>query len=53
MFKSHVAELLIVMNDKKNGKVAEVAVQAMAAICKADPDCRQDDRSVKAALIPD
>ena len=53
MFKSHVAELLIVMNDKKNGKLAEVAVQAMAAICKADSECRPDDRFVMASLIPD
>ncbi len=44
MFKNHVAELLIVMADKSNDKLAEVALQALAAVCKADPACCPDDR---------
>lgn len=44
MYKSHVAELVIVMADKKNEKLAEMALQALAAVSKADPSCAPDDR---------
>ncbi|RSH92189.1 hypothetical protein EHS25_008604 [Saitozyma podzolica] len=44
MFKSHVAELVIVMSDKKNHRLAEVALQGLAAVAKADPDDAPDDR---------
>jgi sister-chromatid-cohesion protein PDS5 len=44
MFKSHVAELVIVMADRKNEKLAEVALQGLAAVCKADPEAAPEDR---------
>ena len=46
MLQSHVPELVIVMGDKKNEKLAEVALQGLAAVCKADPDCAPADRYV-------
>lgn len=44
MYKSHVSELVITMADKRNAKLAEVALQALAAVCKADPSACPDDR---------
>ena len=46
MFKSHVSELVIVMADKRNDKLVEVALQALAEVCKADKECGPDDRCV-------
>ena len=46
MLQSHVPELVIVMGDKKNEKLAEVALQGLAAACKADPECAPDDRYI-------
>lgn len=36
MYKSHVAELGIIMGDKKNEALAEAGLQALAAVCKVD-----------------
>ncbi len=47
MFKTHVAELVIVMADKKSEKLSQMALQALAAVCKADPSCGPDDGSVQ------
>lgn len=38
MFKSHIPELMLVMADKKNERLSEAALQALAAVCKADPE---------------
>ncbi|ORY30387.1 armadillo-type protein [Naematelia encephala] len=46
MFKPHIAELVIVMGDKKNEKLSEVALQALAAVCKLDPEYAPDERKV-------
>lgn len=46
MFTTHVNELLIVMSDKKNDKLAEVALQALAAVARVAPDSVSSDSSV-------
>jgi sister-chromatid-cohesion protein PDS5 len=44
MFKSHVTELIIVMADKKNERLSEAALKALAAVCKTDPDAVPEDK---------
>ncbi|KAK4687777.1 sister chromatid cohesion protein PDS5, partial [Tremellales sp. Uapishka_1] len=44
MFRNHIDELLIVINDKRNQKMAEVAMQGLAAVCKVDRNCAPTDR---------
>jgi hypothetical protein len=51
MFKSHVAELVIVMSDKKNHRLAEVALQGLAAVAKANQDDAPDDRYGLAVVV--
>ena len=43
MYGSHVAELGVVMTDKKTAKLAEVALQALAALARVDPKSIPDD----------
>lgn len=43
MFKSHVPELVIVMSNK-NDRLSEVALQALAAVCKMEPESAPDER---------
>ena len=38
MFKSHVAELVLIMGDKKNELLAEAGLRGLASVCKADPE---------------
>ncbi|KAK8847427.1 hypothetical protein IAR55_005285 [Kwoniella newhampshirensis] len=44
MFKSHVPELVIVLSEKKNEKLVEVALQALAAVCKVYPEIAPSER---------
>ena len=46
MYHNHVGELVIVMADQKNEKLAEVALQSLAAVSRADQAISPDDRSV-------
>lgn len=55
MYKSHVDELVIIINDKRNDKLVEVGVQALAAVSKSNPgsgptDKRPIERAIKVAL---
>ncbi|WWD21518.1 hypothetical protein CI109_106004 [Kwoniella shandongensis] len=55
MFKTHVSELVIVLSDKKNEKLVEVALQALAAVCKVFPEVtpsehRTNDRVITIGL---
>ena len=43
MYKSHVTELVIVMGDKKNERLSEVALKGLAAVCRADPEAVPED----------
>lgn len=43
MFKSHVAELGLIMGDKKNEALAEAGLQAFAAVCKVDEEVSPSD----------
>jgi sister-chromatid-cohesion protein PDS5 len=44
MFKSHVTELVIVMGDKKNERLSEAALKALAAVSKADDTAVPEDK---------
>lgn len=44
MYKSHVDQLVVAINDKKNDVLVEVALQALAALCKLDKDARPKDK---------
>ncbi len=44
MYKTHVDELVIVMGDGKNERLAEVALQALAAVCKWNESCAPSDK---------
>ena len=44
MYKTHVAELVIVMSDKKNDLLSEAGLQGLASVCKADPDSAPADK---------
>lgn len=44
MYRTHVSELVIVMGDKKNDRLAEAALRGLAAVCKADPEAVPDDK---------
>jgi sister-chromatid-cohesion protein PDS5 len=46
MFKNHTDQLQIVINDRKNPKLVEVAVQSLAAVTKWNPDCGPTDKKV-------
>lgn len=46
MYKSHTPELAIVINDKKNATLVEVALQALSAVCKWDPECAPSQKGV-------
>lgn len=46
MYKSHVDQLVIAMNDKKNDTLVEVALQSLAALCKLDKDAGPKDKKV-------
>lgn len=55
MYKSHVDELVIIINDKRNDKLVEVGLQALAAVSKSNPgsgptDKRPIERAIKVAL---
>jgi hypothetical protein len=45
MFTRHIGELVVAMGDKRE-KLVEVALQALSAVCKVDPDAGPDDRLV-------
>ncbi|KAK1921574.1 armadillo-type protein [Papiliotrema laurentii] len=44
MFVTHVPELLICMGQKKNEKLVEVSLQALAAVCRYDREVAPKDR---------
>lgn len=46
MYKNHIAELQIVVNDRRNAKLVEVAIQALAAVTKWNPDCGPTDKKL-------
>lgn len=51
MYKSHVSELIIVMGDKKNERLSEAALKALAAVCKTDESAVPEDKSVFSLCI--
>lgn len=51
MFVTHVPELLICMGQKKNEKLVEVSLQALAAVCRYDREVAPKDRQVKFQAI--
>lgn len=51
MFKSHVDELMIVVGEKRNEKLVEVGLQALAAVVKVDADWGPSDRKVRDKII--
>ncbi|WWC86884.1 uncharacterized protein L201_001763 [Kwoniella dendrophila CBS 6074] len=44
MFKSHTAQLVLAMMDKKNDTLVEVALQALGGVCKIIPDVTPTER---------
>lgn len=44
MYKSHIAELVIVMADKKNELLSEAGLRGLASVCKADPESASADK---------
>lgn len=44
MFRSHVAELHTLMGEKKNERLAEVALRALAAVMKLEPEGPSGDK---------
>ncbi|WVQ98079.1 hypothetical protein IAU59_005201 [Kwoniella sp. CBS 9459] len=51
MFKTHTSQLAIVVMDKKNEKLVEVAFQALAAVCKVYPEAAPNEhRPVERAI---
>lgn len=55
MYKAHIDQLVIVINDKKNDKLIELGLQALAAVSKSNPgsgpkDKRTIERAMKLAL---
>ncbi|WVF69779.1 hypothetical protein IAT40_004558 [Kwoniella sp. CBS 6097] len=51
MFKTHTNQLAIVVMDKKNDKLVEVAFQALAAVCKVYPEVAPNEhRPVERAI---
>ncbi|WRT64749.1 uncharacterized protein IL334_001683 [Kwoniella shivajii] len=55
MFKSHTGQLVVSMMDKKNEKLVELSLQALASVCKIYPDVapaehRPVERAIAIAL---
>ncbi|TXT14456.1 uncharacterized protein COLE_00649 [Cutaneotrichosporon oleaginosum] len=46
MYKTHIDQLQIVINDRKNAKLVEIAIQALAAVTKWDPEAGPSDKKV-------
>ncbi|GMK53875.1 hypothetical protein CspeluHIS016_0104610 [Cutaneotrichosporon spelunceum] len=46
MYKDHIDELKIVLNDRRNNALVEVAIQALAAVTKWNPECGPTDKKV-------
>lgn len=44
MWKSHIPQLILLLGEKKSPKAIEIALQGLAAICKAEPEAAPDDR---------
>jgi sister-chromatid-cohesion protein PDS5 len=44
MFKPHMAELALVMADRRNVTLSTTALQALSAVCKADPSSAPSDK---------
>lgn len=44
LLKSHVPELQLALSDKKSVRTVEVAIQALAQLCRADPSCVPRDK---------
>lgn len=44
MYIAHVPELLIAIGQQKNEKLVEIALQALASVCKYQPSVAPKDR---------